>query len=162
MTYSEFMEILQSFLRVNSNLSYLADVSIAKDFNDIINDSFPIINIEPAGVQFEKHPELQYGEYQKVTFQIYFTLATQNESYKTSVIGNDGIKGIIDLIFDFKEALKEFEVEYRYNDATTGKQLIKLNRDDVVITQRNLKLNQSGKFLAAAECEIPFYVTVKL
>lgn len=162
MTYNEFLAILQSFMRTNSNLDYLADVAVSKDFNDIINEEFPILNIEPSGVQFQRHPELQYGDYQKVTFKIYFSMGTQNESYTTSVIGDDGIKGIVDLIFDFKEALKDFEIEYKYNDASTGKKLIKLNRDDVIITQRNLKLNQSGKFLATAECEVEFYITVKL
>lgn len=161
MDYNEFLTLLQKFFKFNNNLKYLDDVTIAKDFNDIINDSFPILNLEPTGVQFEKHPELQYGEYQKVTYKVYFTLGTQNDSYTTSVIGKKGIKGIVDLIFDFKDALKDFETAYRYKSNDAGI-IIKLNRDEVIFTQRNLKLNQSGKFLACAEVEVEFYLTVQL
>ena len=160
MNYKEFLDLLESFFKTNDNLKYVDQVTISADMNDVITGSFPVINIEPSGFQFEKHPELMYKEYQKDTYKMYFALGTQNESYNTSVVGKDGIKGIVDLVFDFKLALKDFETAYRY--ATTDTPTIKLNRDKLVIAQRTLKLNESGKFLAIAETEIEFYITVKL
>ena len=162
MNYKEFLDLLESFFSTNDNLKYIGQVTVSKDFNDVLTGSFPVINIEPSGFQFEKHPELMYKEYQKDTYKMYFSLGTQNESYNTSVIGNDGIKGIVDLVFDFKLALKDFENAYRYTDSEKGIPVIKLNRDKLVIAQRTLKLNESGKFLAIAETEVEFYITVKL
>jgi len=160
MNYKEFLDLLESFFSTNDNLKYVKQVTISADMNDVINGSFPVVNIEPSGFQFEKHPELMYKEYQKDTYKMYFALGTQNESYTTSVIGEDGIKGIVDLVFDFKLALKDFETAYRYKTSATP--TIKLNRDKLVIAQRTLKLNESGKFLAIAETEVEFYITVKL
>ena len=160
MDYKKFLDEIESFLNTNTNVDYV-NISVSKDSNDVINGSFPVINIEPSGVQFERHPELDYNKFQKVTYKLYFSLGTQNESYETSVLGDDGIKGIIDLIYDFKEALKDFEEAYQYSNNSSG-YIIKLNRDKVNIVQRNLKLNESGKFLAIAECEMEFYLTVTL
>ena len=160
MTYKEFLTLLEKFFKTNSNLKYVNEISVSKDFNDIINGSFPILNMEPDGMQFEKHPELMYKEYQKRTFKIYFTLGIQDDSYKTSVLGNRGKKGITDLMFDFEEALKDFETAYRYDTSSINS--IKLNRDKLVMVQRTLKLNESGKFLACAETVVEFFTKVKL
>ena len=69
MNYKEFLDLLESFFSTNDNLKYVKQVTISADMNDVINGSFPVVNIEPSGFQFEKHPELMYKEYQKDTQQ---------------------------------------------------------------------------------------------
>jgi hypothetical protein len=150
----DFLAALETYLENDSDLNYVQSVSTALDWDDLINGSFPFINLEPEGVSYSKDNNFHFETAQKVKYKVLCSLATRNVSYYLSVIGRKDEPGILDLTEDFYASIKGYEAANR-----RGTSPIQIVNEDINVVQRTYKMNDSGLFVATAELSIDFYIT---
>lgn len=149
-----FLTSLETYLKNDTTLSYVKTIDTAKDWDELKEGPFPIINIEPSGQSFQKHKDFHYEEARQVKYKVLFSLAVRDKSYDVSVLGKKDINGILDLTEDFYSSIKGFET-----DNKRGANPVQIDHDDINVIQRTYKLNENGLFLATAELQIDFYIT---